>query len=154
VAERGARVPLEAAVQQGRGFSDAARAYEGLVTAFQAVNQAVKEALAPFGMTPAQFGALRRIDEGEEISLSELARRLGCTNANVTRLVEHMAGAGFLERTAHPWDQRVVLVRMTSRGASVRRVALSAYSETVGRVMGALNGRELSTLGKLGSRLA
>jgi DNA-binding MarR family transcriptional regulator len=154
VAERGSQVPLTGAAEEGRALSEAQRAYEGLMATFQAVNQAVKEALAPFGITPAQFGALRRIDEGEEISLSELARRLGCTSPNVTRLVEHMAGAGFLERTAHPWDHRVVLVRMTSQGSSVRRVALSAYSETVGRVMGALNGRELSTLEKLGSQLA
>jgi DNA-binding MarR family transcriptional regulator len=148
-----AEVRIAVAEADPAGVGEAQAAYEGLVAAFQAVNQAVKEALGPFDITPAQFGALRRIEEEEEVSLSELARRLGCTNANVTRLIDHMVRAGLVEKVAHPSDQRVVLVRITSQGASIRRAALGVYSEAVDRVMKLLHDRELSVLRKLGSRL-
>jgi DNA-binding MarR family transcriptional regulator len=132
---------------------EAQAAYEGIVVGFQAVNQAVKEALGPFGLTPAQFGVLRRIEGGEEVSLSELARRLGCTNANVTRLVENMVKAGLLEKLSHPWDQRVVLVRVTPDGVATRHAASNAYSKAVDGVMGQLDDHERSVLLSLPSRL-
>src|SRR6266542_1671785 len=73
----------------GTLMTEALRIYEGILTTFQVVSDQVRESLAPFKITPAQFGVLRRVRDGEVVSLTELARRLRCTNANVTRLVEN-----------------------------------------------------------------
>jgi DNA-binding MarR family transcriptional regulator len=129
-------------------------AYEGVVAAFQAMNEAVKEALAPFGITPAQFGVLRRLEPGEEVSLSELAERLGCTNANVTRLVENMVRLELLERSSNPQDRRVVLVRLSSKGLAVREEASEAYARAVERVVSVLPEEERSVLVRLRARFA
>lgn len=119
--------------------------YEGIVATFQAASEAVKEALSSFHLTPAQFGLLRRIAEGEVVSLTELARRLGCTNANMTRLVDKMVKAGMLEKVDHPWDRRVAPVRLTPQGVLVRDRAAVAYSEAVSQLVGQLGEEERAT---------
>lgn len=119
--------------------------YEGIVATFQAASEAVKEALSSFHLTPAQFGLLRRIAEGEVVSLTELARRLGCTNANMTRLVDKMARAGLLEKVDHPSDRRVAPVRLTPQGVLVRDRAAVAYSEAVSQLVGQLGEEERAT---------
>lgn len=119
--------------------------YEGIVATFQAASEAVKEALSSFHLTPAQFGLLRRMAEGEVVSLTELARRLGCTNANMTRLVDKMVKAGMLEKVDHPWDRRVAPVRLTPQGVLVRDRAAVVYSRAVSQLVGQLGEEERAT---------
>jgi DNA-binding MarR family transcriptional regulator len=132
--------------------AEALRVYEGIVTTYQVVSDRVKEALAPFGITPAQFGLLRRVGDGEVASLTELASRLRCTNANITRLVENMVKAGLIEKLRHPSDQRVVLIRLTASGAEVRAAAGAAYLSAVDEFVAQLGEQERSALLALRSR--
>jgi DNA-binding MarR family transcriptional regulator len=133
-------------------MTEALHVYEGIVTTFQVVNDRVKEALAPFRITPAQFGLLRRVGDGEVASLTELASRLRCTNANITRLVENMVKAGLIEKLRHPSDQRIVLVRLTASGAEVRSAAGAAYLSAVDEFVSQLGAEERSALLALRSR--
>jgi DNA-binding MarR family transcriptional regulator len=125
-------------------MTDDLKIYEAIIEAFQVVTEEVKGALAPFKITAAQFGVLRRVGHGEVVSLTELARRLGCSNANVTRLVDNMIKAGLVERATHPWDRRVAPVRLTARGFEVRGKAASAYARAVNRVVSQLRETERS----------
>lgn len=126
--------------------------YEGIVATFQAASGAVREALLSFRLTPAQFGLLRRVTEGEVVSLTELARRLGCTNANMTRLVDNMVRAGLLEKVDHPFDRRVAPVRLTPEGVLVRDRAAVAYSRAVSQLVGRLAEEERATFLALRAR--
>jgi DNA-binding MarR family transcriptional regulator len=134
-------------------MNEALHVYEGLVTTFQVVSEQVREALAPFRITPAQFGLLRRVSDDELVSLTELASRLGCTNANITRLVENMVKAGLIERLRHPSDQRIALVRLTALGFEVRANASAAYTRAVDEFVSRLGEEERSALLALRSRL-
>jgi len=134
-------------------MTEALRIYEGILTTFQVVSDRVRESLAPFKITPAQFGVLRRVRDGEVVSLTELARRLRCTNANVTRLVENMVKAGLVEKLRHPSDQRIAPIRLTSRGGEVRDAAGAAYSRAVGDFVSQLGEEERSALLALRSLL-
>lgn len=125
-------------------MTDELQIYEAIVAAFQVVSEEVKGALAPFKITAAQFGVLRRVGDGEVVSLTQLARRLGCSNANVTRLVENMVKAELVERATHPWDRRVAPVRLTARGLQVRSKAADAYARAVNGVVSQLNESERS----------
>jgi DNA-binding MarR family transcriptional regulator len=133
-------------------MTEALGVYEGIVTTFQVVSERVRDALAPFGITPAQFGLLRRVGDGEVPSLTELASRLRCTNANITRLVENMVKAGLIEKLRHPSDQRIVLIRLTALGAEVRSAAGAAYSHAVDEFVSQLGEQERSALLALRSR--
>ncbi|HEY3211450.1 MAG TPA: MarR family transcriptional regulator [Actinomycetota bacterium] len=134
-------------------MTEALHVYEGIITAFQVVSDRVREALAPFKITPAQFGLLRRVGDDEAVSLTELARRLRCTNPNVTRLVENMVKAGLVEKLRHPSDQRIAPIRLTARGAEVRDAAGAAYSRAVDEFVSRLGEEERSALLALRSRL-
>jgi DNA-binding MarR family transcriptional regulator len=133
-------------------MTEALGVYEGIVTTFQVVSDRVRDALVPFGITPAQFGLLRRVGDGEVPSLTELASRLRCTNANITRLVDNMVKAGLIEKLRHPSDQRVVLIRLTALGAEVRSAAGAAYSRAVDEFVSQLGEEERSALLALRSR--
>ncbi len=127
--------------------------YEGIIATFQAANEAVKKALTPFRITPAQFGVLRRMAEGEAVSLTELALRLGCTNANVTRLVKNMVKAGLLEKVPHPYDRRVAPVRLSARGVFTRTTAAESYLRSVTEFVARLEEEERSAFIALRPRL-
>jgi len=134
-------------------MTEALHVYDGIITTFQMVSDRVREALAPFKITPAQFGVLRRLSDNEMVSLTELARRLRCTNANVTRLVENMVKAGFVEKLRHPSDQRIAPIRLTARGAEVRDAAGAAYASAVDEFVSQLSEEERSGFLALRSRL-
>lgn len=129
------------------------RVYEGIVATFQVASEAVKRALASFKITPAQFGLLRRVAEDEVVSLTELARRLGCSNANMTRLVENAVKAGLVEKVQHPSDQRVAPVRLTAQGVLTRERAIVAYLCAVSRFVGQLEEEERAAFLSVQSRL-
>lgn len=133
-------------------MTESLHVYEGIVTTYQVVSDRVMDALAPFGITPAQFGLLRRLGGGEAASLTELASRLRCTNSNITRLVENMVKAGLIEKLRHPSDQRIVLIRLTATGAEVRSAAGAAYSRAVDEFVSQLDEEERSALLALRSR--
>ncbi len=137
----------------GTSMTEALHVYEGILTIFQVVRDRVSEALAPFKITSAQFGLLRLVGDDEVVSLTELARRLGCTNANVTRLVENMVKAGLVEKLEHPSDQRIAPIRPTAMGAELRDAASAAFSRAVGEFVSQLGEEERSALLALRSRL-
>jgi DNA-binding MarR family transcriptional regulator len=134
-------------------MTEALHVYEGILTTYQVVSERVREALAPFGITPAQFGLLRRVGDDEVVSLTELAHRLRCTNANVTRLVENTVRAGLVQKFPHPSDQRIALIRVTTLGAPLRDAAGAAYSHAVDEFVSQLGEEERSALLALRSRL-
>lgn len=127
--------------------------YEGIVATFQVSSDAVKQALASFKITPAQFGLLRRVADDEIVSLTELARRLGCSNANITRLVENAVKAGLVEKVQHPSDQRVAPVRLTTQGVLIRERAAAAYLCAVSRFVGQLEEEERAAFLSVQSRI-
>src|SRR5690242_14303154 len=60
----------------------------------------------------------RAVDDGA-LSITELAGRLGITTQGVTKLVNEMEGAGFVERIDDPDDARMKRVRLTAAGRGV-----------------------------------
>ena len=139
--------------RDGAGMTEDLLVYEGIVATFQVASEAVKQALASFDITPAQFGLLRRVAEDEVVSLTELARRLGCSNANMTRLVENAVKAGLVEKVQHPSDQRVAPIRLTDQGVLTRKRAAVAYAGAVSRFVGELGEEERGAFLALQSRL-
>ena len=69
------------------------------------------------GMTPSRMTALAVLAAEEEpLRMGELAARLGISAPTVSRLVEHLAERGFLERTADADDHRATRVRLSAEG--------------------------------------
>ena len=68
------------------------------------------------GMTPSRMTALAVLAAEEPLRMGELAARLGISAPTVSRLVDHLAELGFLERVADEDDHRATRVRLSAEG--------------------------------------
>jgi DNA-binding MarR family transcriptional regulator len=81
-------------------------------TAMAAFHQITQET----GLPLAPLRALLVLPLNEEISMRQLARRLGCDNSYVTALVDALENRGLVVRQPHPTDRRVKVIVLTGQG--------------------------------------
>lgn len=64
----------------------------------------------------AQFFLLSYLATSKELTMTDIARKMGHSTAAATGLVDRLEKLGYMERTHAIDDRRKVLVRITSRG--------------------------------------
>lgn len=89
--------------------------------AYQQVNHEAKRRLAPYGVTPVQYGLLEVLWEADGQSGAALGERLRLDGATVTGLLDRLAHAGLIERRPHPTDRRINHVYLTDKGRALQR---------------------------------
>lgn len=77
---------------------------------------------------PAHGRVFENLDR-EGTRLTELAERAQLTHPSMSELVGNLERLGYLERVADPGDGRARLVRLTSEGRALQRVALAEIAE-------------------------
>lgn len=87
--------------------------------------------LKGMGISQAQFLALDGLLEAPSpLRMSELARAAGLSESELTRVVDELAGKGWVGRAADPADGRAKLITLTATGARlIRRAHEQATSE-------------------------
>lgn len=88
--------------------------------AYQRVTQSVKQRLAPYGVTPAQYALLKVLWEEDNQSGAELGDRLLLDSATMTGLLDRLELAGLVERQSHASDRRVNRIVLTNRGRDLQ----------------------------------
>ena len=81
--------------------------------AYQRVTQSAKQRLAPYGVTPTQYGVLKVLWEQDNQSGVGLGERLVLDNVTIAGLFDRLEQADLIERKAHAtgrWVNRVVLI--------------------------------------------
>ncbi|QIS09655.1 MarR family winged helix-turn-helix transcriptional regulator [Nocardia arthritidis] len=78
-------------------------------------------AFARHGVHEGQQFILRRLWAEDGQTPGELARALELSTPTVTRAAIRMEAAGLLSRQPHPTDRRLVVLRLTERGAALER---------------------------------
>jgi DNA-binding MarR family transcriptional regulator len=100
------------------------------------------ELVAAHGMTTRDYEVLLYLSQAEEghLPMSALAESTMLTRSGITRLVDGLVEAGWIERVACPADARVSYAQLTDRGherlreagcthvASIRRLFLENFS--------------------------
>ena len=71
------------------------------------------------GLNQSQVAALVHLDRVEELSQTDLARRLGIRKAATGTLIEGLEGKGLVERTRSRIDRRLQLVSITEGGRAI-----------------------------------
>jgi DNA-binding MarR family transcriptional regulator len=77
-------------------------------------------------LSHAQFELLIELDERGGLAAGELAAAARLTPGTVTQMLDHLADCGHVERVRSETDRRVVVTRLTTRGArkiEAKRVA-------------------------------
>ena len=104
------------------------RALLALRTTAQRVENALGSWFLEAGLTPQKFGVLIVLQaEGDPISLSDLRRYLGTTQANVTGLVAGLERDGYIDRKASTEDRRVSYISFSRSGKRVVASLLPQY---------------------------
>jgi DNA-binding MarR family transcriptional regulator len=96
-----------------------------------------------FGVLMALWGNCQRND-GREVPLTpaELAERTGVTRATITGLVDTLERAGYVTRTPHPDDRRMMSVGLTKRGQKLLTQILPEHFRRMAWLMGLLSENE------------
>ncbi|AXF55333.1 MarR family winged helix-turn-helix transcriptional regulator [Salicibibacter kimchii] len=89
--------------------------------ALQQVKQTSKAKLAPYGVTPVQFGLLYFLWKKDGQLGSELRERLQMDSATVTGIIDRLEQGGFIERRFNHSDRRYRLIFLTEKGKSLEQ---------------------------------
>lgn len=73
---------------------------------------------AECGISHGWFEALLRIARSpdHQLSMRQLSEQVVLTSGGITRLVDRLEGAGYVQRQAHPTDRRIQQVSLTRAG--------------------------------------
>jgi len=79
---------------------------------------AITRQLRPFGLTSPQYNILRILNGSapKGLSVLDIKSRMLDRSSNVSRLVEKLRLAGFVERVTHGKDRRMVIVTISETG--------------------------------------
>lgn len=110
------------------------------------------EALKPSGLTPSQFNVLRILRGARPAALSSsgICERMVTYDPDLTRLLDRLEKAGWVEKVRDARDRRVVNVHITKSGTRVIEAATAAVRE---RIRGEMKGIGSGRLGELADLL-
>lgn len=106
------------------------------------VNREMSAALQPFGLTPAQFGALVHTGREPGVSAAELARRINLTPQSIQTALRPLIERTWMERRPHPVNRRVLGNFLTEDGLTATQQASSAVTTADARLSAAFDSAE------------
>ena len=91
--------------------------------------------------------------EGEQLAMGVLANQIVLTTGGVTRLIDRMESAGYVERRPCPTDRRVLYAGITEAGRQKLSEAVGVHLEGLREAFQVLSETDLGTLHRLLDRL-
>ncbi|NLE99713.1 MAG: MarR family transcriptional regulator [Anaerolineales bacterium] len=110
-------------------------------------------ALEGLGLYRGQPPVLRALWEQDGMTHSELAARVHVQPATITKMIQRMEKAGFVERMQDANDERVSRVILTDAGRAVQADVLRVWQTVEQETFSGLNADELETLRNLLERV-
>jgi DNA-binding MarR family transcriptional regulator len=138
-------------IQQQHFASPAQEAVLNVLATHAWVMAELSAAMAPHGVTPAQYNVLRilRGRRPDPATCSYIAARLLDRTPDVTRLVDRLLKAGWVTRRRADYDRRVAEIAPTEAGLDLLARLDPDVSAALDRITNALSEAELATLSGL-----
>ena len=89
---------------------------------------------------------LALVDAQDEVSQSDIARKLGIERSGMVNLIDGLEAKGYLERRPHPSDRRVYQLKLTRSGGECLRTHHGAVRSHEDRILAALSDDERASL--------
>jgi DNA-binding MarR family transcriptional regulator len=118
---------------------------DAILHAAHRVRQAADAELRTQGLSLSSYKVLRALDL-EACSMRALSEVLRVAPRTITDIVDGLEKHGLAERSAHPHDRRVTLIRITAEGKAQLRRARRAVERLGTASIGSLSGPEQETL--------
>ncbi|QAY60308.1 MarR family transcriptional regulator [Microbacterium protaetiae] len=121
----------------------------------RALNRAAENTALSLGITMPQFLILQVLGEGLPLSNAQVARRTFVSSQAAHVVSEEMLRAGLIEKTEHPTNRRVRLVRLTDAGWDALSICTRDLVEREARLSDAIESAgEGQTLSEVLTRAA
>lgn len=134
---------IQSEIKQSKPFSSLAEeAAVALARTADLLNDRIAAFLKPYGISPTQYNVLRILRGAGTTGhkCSEIGERMITRDPDVTRLLDRMEKAGWIERTRDRNDRRVVITRITRSGLQLTKEIDEPLAE--------FNRKELGHLGR------
>jgi DNA-binding MarR family transcriptional regulator len=110
---------------------------------FQAVDLFSRQTLRDFGVTGPQIWALRTIDDGDVVSMGDLAQRMHLHMSTISGIIDRLESSRLVTRERSAADARVMDVRLTARGRALLAKAPEPPRSKAARGLQRLSPKEL-----------
>ena len=142
-------------IRQDHFASPAQEALLNVLATASWISGEISDALAPHGVTQAQYNVLRILRGGhpEHYTCSEIGERLLDRTPDVTRLLVRLEGRGLVRRQRAEHDRRVVEVEITPAGLDVLGRLDAPVGQAIERICRHLSADELGVLSGLLERV-
>ena len=130
-------------------------AYVELLQTARIAERWALDAMKPTGLTPSQFNVLRilRGARPETLSCTTISERMVHHDPDVTRLLDRLERAGWIEKARDTKDRRVIKVGITAAGLDVIESASAVVRGCLQTALAPLGDRDLTTLIQLLQRV-
>jgi MarR family transcriptional regulator, lower aerobic nicotinate degradation pathway regulator len=122
--------------------------------AYQRASSNLIERIGQYDLTAPQFATLARLHERGMLSQNLLGRLVAMEPANIRDVVQRLKKRRLVSTRRDTDDARLILVSLTSSGASLVRYLLPIEVECTARTLAALSANEKKLLYDLLGRLA
>ncbi len=119
-----------------------------------AVAQNFQSWMAPFDITPGQFGVLLLIRQNQGLSQSELGNALGIDRSTMVAVIDRLEGRGLVVRAPSPSDRRSYALHLSEQGESLLDQMVGRVEDHERAISGDLSEEEQATLISLLRRVA
>ncbi|MCX4164036.1 MULTISPECIES: MarR family winged helix-turn-helix transcriptional regulator [Paraburkholderia] len=94
-----------------------------------AMTKVYKPLLDKLGLTYPQYLAMLVLWESDDLTVKDIAGRLNLDSATVTPLLKRLEAQGYIERVRGTEDERLVYIRLTRSGTTLKRSAREVPAE-------------------------
>mgnify|MGYP000412476804 CR=1 FL=1 len=117
-----------------------------LTRAQNIVHQIFKAELAPYGITPGQYGVLKCLWDENGQTVKQLAERLYLDSSTITGLLDRMEQKNLVKRLPSPHDRRALSVVLTEEGQKLEDPVNQAIEKANKRVLQSLSKEDAENL--------
>ncbi|MEY4147245.1 MAG: hypothetical protein RL278_801 [Actinomycetota bacterium] len=132
------------------------KAWRGFVTTAAELHRVIESDLAQFGIDGGDYQLLAMLSEAPEhrMQLCELAEMLRLSRSGLTRRMEGVVKAKFVERVADETDRRTAYAHLTDKGFSfLKKIAPSHVKSVRNRLIDHLSENEIKAFGTAFSKI-
>lgn len=120
-----------------------------LYAAARKVTGAYTPFLKPFGITYTQYIVFMVLWEKDDITVSELGKKLYLDSGTLTPLLKKMEKEGFLTRKRSAEDERRVEIKLTKKGRDLKKKAIDVPKNVGECIKGKLSEKDAKALYEL-----
>lgn len=117
-----------------------------LTKAQRNVHQLFKAELAPYGVTPGQYGVLRCLWDENAQTAKKLADRLVLDGSTITGILDRMEQKGLIDKQTDPKDRRAIQVMLTAKGKELQGPVSLAIEKANRRALQTLDNKQAEFL--------